>query len=383
MSGLEPDREQLKTFVEVLFKHAGTEGYVSLRALPDDGVKPFRITPVALKRGLETVIETAIADASLAANAVKGVVFCPPIAVFSNRKRAREQDLLRALALSVECDKHPQTAREKLERLLGPATVVVESGGEWVDTSTGEVQAKLHLHWLLAKPVTDKAGFADLKNARDIATRLAGGDPSNVPMVHPIRWPGSVHRKGEPKLCTIAALNANRKIDLDAALNTLRKAAPAAKEKANGSDKNKNWAEQYGGTRGGNELGRGDRGGSLWRELPQRAGAAGVHDDHRRHAPGGSGQRAARLDEGLVRTTRSTLEGPLRRYPPRCFIGGGEVRTAAGARTGAVDGKIREADDAGEIDPARRLVGAGDCTGAAEQCCSRERSKSSHSSKGD
>ena len=163
----------------------------------------------------------------------------------------------------MECDKHPQTAREKLERLLGPATVVVESGGEWVDTSTGEVQAKLHLHWLLAKPVTDKAGFADLKNARDIATRLAGGDPSNVPMVHPIRWPGSVHRKGEPKLCTIAALNADRKIDLDAALNTLRKAAPAAKEKANGSDKNKNWAEQYGDEGRENELGRADRGGSL------------------------------------------------------------------------------------------------------------------------
>ena len=90
VSGLEPDREQLKTFVEVLFKHAGTEGYVSLRAFPDDGVKPFRITPVALKRGLETVIETAIADASLAANAVKGVVFCPPIAVFS-RQEARER----------------------------------------------------------------------------------------------------------------------------------------------------------------------------------------------------------------------------------------------------------------------------------------------------
>ena len=29
---LEPDREQLKTFIKALFKHAGTEGYVSIRS---------------------------------------------------------------------------------------------------------------------------------------------------------------------------------------------------------------------------------------------------------------------------------------------------------------------------------------------------------------
>jgi hypothetical protein len=74
----------------------------------------------------------------------------------ANKWQARELDLLRGLALSVECDKRAQAAREKLERLLGPATAVIASGGEWVDQETGEVLPKLHLHWRLQKPVEDQ-----------------------------------------------------------------------------------------------------------------------------------------------------------------------------------------------------------------------------------
>ncbi len=39
-----------------------------------------------------------------------------------------------------------------------------------------------------------------LHEARRLATQLAGGDASNIPTVHPIRWPGSWHRKKTPKL---------------------------------------------------------------------------------------------------------------------------------------------------------------------------------------
>ncbi len=230
---LEPDRGQLATFINALFKYAGTRGYASIRAFyENEHNKSFRISSALLNGGLSNIVDVAVATARRAANADKRIVFSPPIAIFNSRNgwQAQEEDLLLGLALSVECDQHPQEARKKLEQLLGPATVVVESGGEWVNPETGEIEAKLHLHWRLRTPA-DKTTLADLKTARNIAMLLVGGDPTNVPIVHPIRWPGSWHRKGEPKLCTTIAVT-DREIDLAAALEVLRKEAPAATDSA-------------------------------------------------------------------------------------------------------------------------------------------------------
>jgi Protein of unknown function (DUF3987) len=225
---LEPDREELSAFINALFKHAGNKGFVSLRAFYEDNSgKTFNISGKSLKRGLKFICKAAADDARRAANATRGVVFCPPVAVFNNEKRAREQDLLRGLVLSVESDQRAQEGREKLETLLGPATAVIASGGEWVDPDTGEVQEKLHLHWRLNKAVQDKQALVMLKTARDLAARLVGADPTNKSVVHPIRWPGSWHRKGEPKLCRIIAINPDAEIDLDQALQTLQQATQA------------------------------------------------------------------------------------------------------------------------------------------------------------
>jgi hypothetical protein len=128
-------------------------------------------------------------------------------------------------------------ARAKLEEILGPATIVVRSGGKWTDPATGEVQDKLHLHWRLRTPAHGD-DLPVLKRARDIAARLVGGDPSNKPVCHPIRWPGSWHRKGEPVLCSIDTANPDCEIDLTASIAALTAAAPAAQpqQKANGKD---------------------------------------------------------------------------------------------------------------------------------------------------
>ena len=72
------------------------------------------------------------------------------------------------------------------------------------------------------------ADIAKLKQARILAARLVGGDPSNAPINHPIRWPGSWHRKAEPRLCVIDTLNADIEIELGEALALLSKAVPAA-----------------------------------------------------------------------------------------------------------------------------------------------------------
>lgn len=224
---LEPDRDQLEIFVNTIFRYAGTEGFVSLRGFFEgDASKPFRISPIWLAGGLKFLTDAAEDDARRAALDPKAIVFAPPLAVFNNENTAREKDIALGLALSVELDEHPQQAREQLEQLLGPATVVVRSGGAWTDPATGETCDKLHVHWRLAKPARGD-DVAKLKQARDLATRIVGGDPSNKPVCHPIRWPGSWHRKATPRLCEIETAARDVEIDLHKALATLISVAPA------------------------------------------------------------------------------------------------------------------------------------------------------------
>jgi hypothetical protein len=59
---------------------------------------------------------------------------------------------------------------------------------------------------------------------------------SAVPLVHPLRWPGSVHRKGKPTLCRIVALDDQAEIDLDDALDRLEQAANLALQHATGAE---------------------------------------------------------------------------------------------------------------------------------------------------
>jgi hypothetical protein len=186
---------------------------------------------------LKFLIEAAEDDARRAANAPKSVVFCPPLATFTNKERAREQDIAEGFALSVECDQRPREAAAILERLLGQPTMIVRSGGKWTDPASGQIYDKMHLHWRLAVPARGE-GLRKLKQARDLAARLVGGDPSNKPVCHPIRWPGSWHRKAEPVLCETEEAHPDQEIDLDTALVALVAASPAAAEKPkhNGQD---------------------------------------------------------------------------------------------------------------------------------------------------
>ena len=67
-----------------------------------------------------------------------------------------------------------------------------------------------------------------LREARELATRLVGGDATNISIVHPIRWPGSWHRKGTPRLAKIVASSDDNEIDLIEAVERLRDASGAA-----------------------------------------------------------------------------------------------------------------------------------------------------------
>ena len=227
---LEPDEKQLERFIIALFRHADPGTWASLRTFRDDDAiaPPFEIRAVRLKENRAQLIYEAGKVAKRAAQAKNRMVFCPPVATFNNPDTAREIDLAQGLALSVECDSTPAAAREILENLLGPATIVMESGGRWTDPDTGVAESKLHMHWRLAVPTRDPESHAKLKRARGLARFLVGGDATAIPMVHPLRWAGSWHRKAEPRLSVIIGGDPNREIDLDAALTALTNAADDA-----------------------------------------------------------------------------------------------------------------------------------------------------------
>jgi hypothetical protein len=227
MTALEPDRDLIEQFIDAIFRRASPEGFVSLRSFFEDEDKVLSTTAVAFSGAnrFHFLADNAENYARTAAQSSRSAVFAPPLATFSDRHRARESDVLEGLALSVELDEHPQEARQKLEALLGPATAIVRSGGVWINGGAA-AEDKLHGHWRLRAPARGDDALKKLKRARGIATRLAGGDASNVPPCHPIRWPGSWHRKKEPRMCAIDTIYPDVEIDLDDALAKLTAAAP-------------------------------------------------------------------------------------------------------------------------------------------------------------
>jgi hypothetical protein len=225
---VEVDPTQIARFVRLLFRHATPGTFVALRAFAESDHRARPLEAVAeVREGLEEVEERAARIARQVSLAAKAMVFAPPPATFSNRAHAREQDLANGLAISAELDVRPREGLQLLRGILGTPTVVVASGGVYVDPESGEVSDKLHGHWRLSEPTADGADHQRLKLARRLATALADGDPSNVPIVHPMRWPGSIHRKREPRLCRIVEDHEDAEVDLGEALERLEEAAKA------------------------------------------------------------------------------------------------------------------------------------------------------------
>jgi hypothetical protein len=225
------DRGEIERFVGVMFRYADPGAYVSLRAFRDgkggEGW-PVRSRAVAIGETLDPLIDAAAEFAGECAAAAEPWVCCPPVATFRAGNGAAEEDLANGLAIVAECDAAPRAARERLEILLGPATLIVASGGIWIDPATSAAEPKLHLYWRLKEPTGESADHAALKAARRLAAQLVGADLSAAPVCHPMRWPGTWHRKGEPRLARISSLNPDAEIELQDALDNLREAAGAA-----------------------------------------------------------------------------------------------------------------------------------------------------------
>ncbi len=219
------NRVQITSFYDALFRHAPAGSFVSLRCFYDKGEElddvpywPFETVPVDDRQRL---IARACARATWAANHARRIVFCPPVATFSSRTSASAGSLAAGLCLSVECDANAEAAVAYLSSLVGPPTLVVASGGVEADGAD-----KLHGHWRLRRPAETEDERDKLALARQLACALVGGDPTNNSPVHPIRWPGSWHRKAKPRMARIVEAN-DAEIDLDQAYGVLVEAADA------------------------------------------------------------------------------------------------------------------------------------------------------------
>ena len=234
------DREAIEAFVAAVFRYASKGTFINLRAFHDakDGKPPLFVDPVAV--GTASLIDQICIRIHEAAADPEPHVFCPPICTFIEPNGAAAENLAEGVALSVECDQNAEAARKKLSSVLGvEPTAIVASGGTWKNPETGRLEAKLHLHWRLVEPTRDAADHERLREARALAAELVGADKTGTSIVHPMRWPGSWHRKAETPRTVRLKVNPDAEIELGEALDRLREACPAptARVSGNGHDR--------------------------------------------------------------------------------------------------------------------------------------------------
>jgi hypothetical protein len=226
-TGLLVARAEIAKFVTTLFLHADENTYISVRAFDqtDRAKPPFLMQSVKINGDPDGIITVAVRAAQRCADNARPGVFAPPVATFAIPRRARGEDVANGVAISVDLDEvDPDFALRRLEGLLGPVTLAVASGSDWVNPETGETKPKLHLHWRLSEPTRDAEDHDKLRQARVLSALLVGGDPTGSPVCHPMRWPGSWNLKSKPRMARIVTCNENAEIHLIDALDKLSEA---------------------------------------------------------------------------------------------------------------------------------------------------------------
>ena len=184
---IEPDVEQLKVFLDVVFSYC--EGLIPVRGFVDKGAgkegKPHNIwieADAAAAEKLATFTHWAWREGA-AVYVVPGTV--------ANAGQARADEISQMQTIVVDLDDGDIGAKyAHLVRHLGRPTLLVESGGR-----TAEGRQKCHVWWKLNEPseAEDIALICDLRG--EIAGKV-GGDRHFRSAHQPIRVAGSVYHKG-------------------------------------------------------------------------------------------------------------------------------------------------------------------------------------------
>lgn len=185
--GIEPDAEQLKVFLDVVFGYC--EGLIPVRGFVDKGQgvdgRPHNIWIEANDAALDKLktFATWAWREGAAHYVIPGTV--------AEQGQARAPDVLQMQAIVVDLDAGDIPAKlTHLIKHLGHPTLIVESGGR-----TPEGASKLHVWWKLSEPAEgeDLASLCRLRG--DIAVKV-DGDTHFRSAHQPIRVAGSVYHKG-------------------------------------------------------------------------------------------------------------------------------------------------------------------------------------------
>lgn len=191
-----PDYAQAVRFFDALYREHGA--LIHFRAVPE----PARTGQDGKKeppRNLHYLFDDNFADTlrgflEWCAIDSRAAFFLPGVVTAGGTGKA---DVTQLPAVVVDFDKgDPADSLAKVEALLGPATIVVESGGK---TEHGP---KLHAYWKLDEPARG-AAIETACRAREELAKQFGGDPAFKQAAQVIRIPGSVHFKNGAKLVTL------------------------------------------------------------------------------------------------------------------------------------------------------------------------------------
>lgn len=208
-----PNVKDALAFFAALFSH---QGCIHFRSVPEpkDERRPVN-HHYMLDQGFKAVLGDFLAYCNVEQRAA---FFLPG---FVRPGGTGKADVLSLPTILVDFDKgNPAANLAAAEGLIGPATVVVESGGE---TASGP---KLHAYWRLATPASGSAIEQACRVREELAHRF-GGDPAFKQAAQVIRIPGSVHFKGKPKLVKLRRVGAET-YDLAAVVAKLGLHAPTA-----------------------------------------------------------------------------------------------------------------------------------------------------------
>lgn len=226
------DEAQIRAFVSSLFRHAKPgDGYFTPRHFANKqghGAPKARWVEFGGDEFFDAVMFYA-RDAAKVPSGPAGRTFAPPVALFNvsgdEAIKAGNRHVSFSPAIAIDFDQNPAEGLAKLEAILGPASLVVETGG--VDPNG---VARRHAYWILREPARDALRRSQLVYARKCARILAGADKAadNLPL--PMRWPGSLHTKvpGAVRQARIAADRREIEIDLADATSKLVAAVAAA-----------------------------------------------------------------------------------------------------------------------------------------------------------
>lgn len=176
---------ELKTFLSTVFSYC--EGHVAVRMLRETGTKeaPPKSRYLPLNDRLATNIAALVRPA---ADDMRGLYVVP--CTILEPGNAKAENISQTCVIPCDLDRGDIAAKQShLERLLGPASLVVLSGG-----STDEGQPKRHLYWRL----TEACGGGDLDKVIEIRSRIIAAvdaDDAFKRLTQPIRVAGSIHGK--------------------------------------------------------------------------------------------------------------------------------------------------------------------------------------------